>query len=214
MVGFPVVEVLSGGVPMTETPNGPPCTFGVSGMPVTMVASGGAPLYRVASQVTALNDNPDSPQSWSSTDATAAPNPGTILGFDATMRVTSTGLAAGRIETIINGGITRGPVYAVRALYSAGTSPRGRLSVTSGGQSSVLSGPVGALASSSTGVGVWANIVNIDRGSGVYEIQALLSASVTGPALLGFGPDTGTIALDIVVVAGQITLGSALVPFP
>jgi hypothetical protein len=214
MAGFPVVEVLSGGVPATATPNGPICTFGVRGMPVTMVASGGFPLYRVASQITALNENPEDPQSWSSSDATAAPNVGTILGFSSTMRVTSTGLLGGRVQTTINGGLTAGPVYAVRALYSAGTSPNARIRIGSATQASVLAGPLGALVSTDETAGKWSNIVNINRGGGAYEVQALLSASLTISATLGIGPDTAVIGLDVIVVAAQITLGSALVPFP
>lgn len=46
MAGFPVVEVLSGGVPATDTPNGPPVTAGNKGLAIRWVPSGGIPLNR------------------------------------------------------------------------------------------------------------------------------------------------------------------------
>ncbi|XAI95110.1 hypothetical protein [Microcystis phage Mwe-JY13] len=46
MAGIPIVEVVSGGIAATDTPDGAPVSVGTSGLPVRWVTSGGIPLNR------------------------------------------------------------------------------------------------------------------------------------------------------------------------
>lgn len=57
MVGIPIVEVISGGIAATDTPNGVHVTVGSRGLPITWVTSGGIPLNKGGVQANALRLN-------------------------------------------------------------------------------------------------------------------------------------------------------------
>lgn len=166
---------------------------------------------------TVLNANPLNPRAWAlQSAATAEDAVGDFLGFSSAERVTSGGNAAGRPTSEVAGGFASGAVYAIRALYVAGTSGRARLQArnVSGALDSTLAGPVGSLAAGASNAGTWSNIVNINHGGGIYEIQAIFTATSTGAsATLGIGPDTATAGQDVIVIAGQIVQRPYQVPF-
>lgn len=166
---------------------------------------------------TVLNADPLNPRAWTAiSSATKANEIGNFLGFSSAVRVTSGDTVAGRIDVAISGGIANSTVYAVRALYVAGTSGRARMVVRSitGAVESAVTGPVGALSALSSAAGIWSNIVNINHGGGIYEVQAIFTATTTGAdARFSVGPDSNTAGQDIVVIAGQIVQRPYQVPF-
>lgn len=184
-------------------------------------ATGVAPIlpgvgYDGREGVARLNANALNPRAWTVDGATVSDEVGTFLGFSSAERVASNGGGFHRIRTDVSGGYVNGSPYAVRVLYGSGSSGCLRITLrnNTGGTESLLSGPVGALASTTTVAGTWSNIVNINHGSGIYEIQAIFTATSTGAsANIGIGPDSATVGQDVVVIAGQIPQTPYQMPF-
>lgn len=160
---------------------------------------------------TVLNASPLNPRAWTVSGATVSDEPGTFLGFSSARRVTSAGAAFHAVQSSVTGGVVSGQVYALRALYAG--SKRCRAGVRNGANTSMLTGNVGALSSASTSLGAWSSIENIDHGGGVYEVRAILTASVTSAATFEAGPDSSVSGDDVVTIAGQFVQRPYQTPF-
>ncbi|WP_094462631.1 phage head spike fiber domain-containing protein [Pannonibacter phragmitetus] len=160
---------------------------------------------------TVLNPNPLNPRAWTLVGGSATDEAGTFLGFSSARRVTSEGGSSHRIRDDVTGGIVSGQTYALRALY-AGTG-RFRAGVRQDANTSILTGNVGALSSGSSALGSFSAIENINRGGGIYEVRAILTASATVNVTVEVGPDSATTGADVVVIAAQIVQRGYQMPF-
>lgn len=160
---------------------------------------------------TVLNPNPLNPRAWTLVGGSATDEAGTFLGFSSARRVTSEGGAWHCIRDDVTGGIVSGQTYALRALY-AGTG-RVRAGVRRGANTSMLTGNVGALRSGSSALGPFSAIENINRGGGIYEVRAILTASATVNVTFEVGSDSSVSGADVVVIAAQIVQQAHQMPF-
>ena len=167
---------------------------------------------------TVLNASPLNPRLWQADSAgTFADLPGDFLGFSSATTFTGLGQSFHRARSNIGDGlIVPGGVYAVRALYRAGTSPRARVhvrcAITAG--DAKVDGLLGSLSVTSNSAGQISQIENIDRGGGLYECRFLYTCTITGTGWsLSIGPDSGVNGQTIGIIAGQITRTDWHVPW-
>lgn len=168
---------------------------------------------------TVLNSSPLNPGSgWSvDGDGTIAPISGAYLGFSNAAVFASNGqqFHRGR-STIPDNTIVNGGIYAVRAIYSAGTSPNARvhLRAASTAQDIQVQGPVGALVITSQSAGSISNLENISHGGGVYECRFIATVNVSSNVWnLAVGPASAVSGQTVIIVAAQIVQRGYQVPY-
>lgn len=169
-------------------------------------------------QSTRLSTRPRTPQTnWGTSGVTKTAYPGTFLGIfsDATRVATTSGQLWHRTSM---GGIgwTTGVPIGFEFYYSAGTSGNGRVVLRHGPSTNetVLSGPVGNLAVTSTNAGSVTNVKNVDMGGGIYQISGTFTpnADTTGGGEIGFGPQTTIAERDVIFYGGWLESNAFATP--
>ena len=168
---------------------------------------------------TVLNTSPLNPGSMWSVEGggTIAPISGAYLGFSDAAVFASAGQMFHRARSVIpNNTIVNGGVYAVRAIYAAGTSPnaRVRLRAVSAAQDIQVQGPVGALVAAIQSAGTVSNLENISHGGGVYECRFIATVNVSSNVWsLEVGPHSAVAGETVIIVAAQIVQRGYQMPF-
>lgn len=148
---------------------------------------------------------------WPPTLATTTQLTGNYLGQFPGVLVATAGGTFHRIETSNTFSWTLGTPISFRAFYAVGTSGRARVTLRDNvaAAESSFTGLVGNLSTTSTAIGTFSNVQNIDWGGGVYELRATLTPSATtGNARLGIGPDSNTSGQDIIALGAQLEVGA------
>lgn len=156
--------------------------------------------------------------SWSTSSATI-----TDLGagpYGRRVRVASTGATWHRIGTYNNAVspvLTAGQAYGVTVLYEAGTSGWAYMEIRNnlGNAGASMRGKVGALTPSSTGAGVYSNVVQDQPVPGLYRFRATFTPNFSGPtSASGVGPGSDVVGEDIVAIGFQIEAGAVSSFYP